>query len=122
MQFQGLIGVPVATKATRLTWLVNIDFLGFLPKALSERLSISLMWLPMNYVSIKQNKEKDKEKKGGGGGGADANTLLAVANEEIEALKAEIKELKSARLIQGGEGYDSIPDQTSTRLPTRVEN
>ena len=102
MQFQGLIGVPVATKATRLTWLVNTDFLGLVPKALSERVSVGLMWLPMNYVSHKQEKEKEEGGGGGGGGGGHANKLLAAAYEEIEKLKAEIEESKRRREEKSG--------------------
>ena len=97
VRFQGLVGVPMGTKeeqGTRLTWLVNTDLGGIIPRAFCSRVWRGLMWLPMGKVSLLQEQKEKKSAAEVVGSSESESKLLTAARAEIEALKEKVSKLE----------------------------
>ena len=104
---QALVGVPTGTeadKATRLTWVVCMDFTGIVPAALARYMSRGAMWLPMAKLKWM---EKNKTRQDAGSVRDDEDPLdLAAARTEIARLQAKV---------------DGIPTLTAQLTSLRAE-
>ena len=51
VKYQGMVGVSAQRCRTRLTWLVNMDFGGFIPSSFMGALAVAVMGYPFHVVA-----------------------------------------------------------------------
>ena len=107
MKFQGLVGRTVGAT-TRLTWLVNVDFAGFIPAAFSAAALVGLCAYPVDIVErtrdfVEQRRGssstaaslgfglEDGDVGGGDEGAQDGKRAAALTSSALLEANAELK-------------------------------